>query len=266
MGFQELTGEQWAFIAPLLPPRAKTGRPQGPQGDPVCAGYRLPVVRYAPPIWRRSDRLAAVSGTSGKGSLAPDPASPSGLGVYAGEGEDGGGGGRFHAGGGEKRGEGVGVDGRKKRKGTKARVWVNEDGLPLRVAVGPGDEHDGRRLEEALEGLRVKKSGRGRARRRPKGVYADAAYDAKAIREGLRRRGIRAGIPKNPRRGKGTRGGKRAFRRRKAYRKARSSVERFFGWLKGGFRRLTVRHERRLSTFLAFVLLACFLIAWRILR
>jgi len=128
--------------------------------------------------------------------------------------------------------------------------------------VGPGDEHDRRRLEEALEGLRVKKSGRGRARRRPKVVYADAAYDAKAIREGLRRRGIRAGIPKNPRRGKGTRGGKRAFRRRKA----RSRVERFFGWRKGGFRRWTVRHEGRLATFLAFVLLAGFLFAWRILR
>jgi hypothetical protein len=132
--------------------------------------------------------------------------------------------------------------------------------------MGPGNAHDRRRLEEVLGGLRVKKSGRGRARRRPKGVYADAAYDAKAIREGLRRRGIRAGIPKNPRRGKGTRGGKRAFRRRKADRKARSSVERFFGWRKGGFRRLTVRPERRLSIFLAFVLLAGFLIAWRILR
>jgi hypothetical protein len=136
----------------------------------------------------------------------------------------------------------------------------------LSVVVGPGNEHDRRRLEEALGGLRVKKGGRGRARRRPKGVDADAADDAKAIREGLRRRGIRAGIPKNPRRGKGTRGGKRAFRRRKADRKARSRVERFFGWRKGGFRRRTVRHERRLSTFLAFVLLACFLIAWRILR
>jgi transposase len=109
-------------------------------------------------------------------------------------------------------------------------------------------------------------AGEAEARTRPKGVDADAAYDAKAIREGLRRRGIWAGIPKNPRRGKRTQGGKRAFRRRKADRKARSSVERFFGWLKGGFRRWTVRHERRLSTFLAFVLLAGFLIAWRILR
>jgi hypothetical protein len=165
-----------------------------------------------------------------------------------------------------KKGEGVGIDGHKKRKGTKVHVLVNEDGLPLSVVVGTGNEHDCRRLEEVLGGLRVKKSGRGRARTRPKGVYADAADDAKVIREGLRRRGIRAGIPKNPRRGKGTRGGKRAFRRRKADRKARSSVERFFGWRKGGFRRWTVRHERRLATFLAFVLLACFLIAWRILR
>jgi hypothetical protein len=28
MGVQELTDEPWAFIAPLLPPRAKTGRPR----------------------------------------------------------------------------------------------------------------------------------------------------------------------------------------------------------------------------------------------
>ncbi|MFZ8843577.1 transposase, partial [Thermoflexus sp.] len=56
------------------------------------------------------------------------------------------------------------------------------------------------------------------------------------------------------------------FQRRKADRRARSRVERFFGWRKGGFRRRTVRHERRLSTFLAFVLLAGCLIDRRILR
>jgi hypothetical protein len=127
--------------------------------------------------------------------------------------------------------------------------------------VGPGNEHDRRRFEEVLGGLRVKRNGRGRARRQPRVVDGDAAYDAKAIREGLRRRGIRADIPKNPRRGKRTQGGKRAFRRRKADRRARSRVERFFGWRKGGFRRWTVRHERRLATFQGFVFLICFLIA-----
>jgi transposase len=28
MGFRGLTDEQWAFIASLLPPKAKTGRPR----------------------------------------------------------------------------------------------------------------------------------------------------------------------------------------------------------------------------------------------
>jgi hypothetical protein len=38
---------------------------------------------------------------------------------------------------------------------------------------------------------------------------------------------------------------------------ARAAVERFFAWLKGGFRRLALRYERRLATFAALVHLAC---------
>jgi transposase len=36
-------------------------------------------------------------------------------------------------------------------------------------------------------------------------------------------------------------------------------VERFFAWLKGGFRRLALRYERLSSTFAALVYLASFL-------
>jgi transposase len=43
-------------------------------------------------------------------------------------------------------------------------------------------------------------------------------------------------------------------------------VERFFAWLKGGFRRLALRYERLLTIFAALVCLASFLIAWRLLR
>jgi hypothetical protein len=43
-------------------------------------------------------------------------------------------------------------------------------------------------------------------------------------------------------------------------------VERFFGWRKGGVPKADGSARERLSTFLAFVLLAGFLIAWRILR
>jgi hypothetical protein len=47
---------------------------------------------------------------------------------------------------------------------------------------------------------------------------------------------------------------------RATYRVARAAVERFFAWLKGGFRRLALRYERRLATFAALVHLACFMI------
>ncbi|WP_448595342.1 transposase [Thermoflexus hugenholtzii] len=75
----------------------------------------------------------------------------------------------------KKRGEGVGIDGHKRRKGTKGHVWVNPEGVPLSVAVGPGKEPDRCQLEEVLGGFRVKKGGRGRARRRPRVVEGEAA-------------------------------------------------------------------------------------------
>ena len=97
-------------------------------------------------------------------------------------------------------------------------------------------------------------------------VYGDGAYDSEAIRAALRRRGIRAGIRENPRGRKKARKGRPRRFDEKADPAIRSSVERFFAWLKGGFRRLSLRHERLLSTFQGFVYLACFLIAWRVLR
>jgi transposase len=44
------------------------------------------------------------------------------------------------------------------------------------------------------------------------------------------------------------------------------AAERFFAWLKGGFRRLALRYERLPSAFTTLVSLACFLIPWRLLR
>jgi len=47
---------------------------------------------------------------------------------------------------------------------------------------------------------------------------------------------------------------------------ARAAVERFFAWLKGGFRRLALRYERLLTIFAPRVYLACFPVAWGLLR
>lgn len=73
-------------------------RPQGPQRDLMPVGRSASLIRLLP------DRLAAASGTLGERGLAKDPSSPSGLGIYDGEGGGGGGGHGFHADGGEKRG------------------------------------------------------------------------------------------------------------------------------------------------------------------
>jgi hypothetical protein len=100
------------------------------------------------PAYILSDRLAAASGTSRGGSLGEDSSGSFGLGVYD-----------------EvryewrrwpwiprrwrrKKGEGVGIDGHKKRKGPKVNVLMNREGLPLSVAVGVENAHDRRMLEE----------------------------------------------------------------------------------------------------------------------
>ncbi len=160
----------------------------------------------------------------------------------------------------------MGIEGHKRRKGAKGHVVVNRRGLPLWVEWGPGNEHDSQKLKALLEGVRLRKRGRGRPRTRPRVVDGDGAYDSEAIRAALRRGGIRAGIRENLRGRKKARKGRPRCFDEKADPAIRRSVARFLAWRKGGFGRLSLRHERLLSTFQGFVYLACFLTAWRVLR
>jgi len=92
----------------------------------------------------------------------------------------------------------VGYDGYRRRRGSKVHVAVSEEGLPLSVVIGPGDEHDSKRFIGVLNAIRAKR-GIGRPKTRPEEVYADSAYDTREIRSYLKRRGIKANIPFNPR-------------------------------------------------------------------
>jgi hypothetical protein len=83
----------------------------------------------------------------------------------------------------------VGCDGFKNRKGSKIH---DPSSMPLYFTVGPGNEHDSRRLQELVDGL----SGR------PKELYADAAYDTEPIGRGLESMGVEPNIPVNPRNGR----------------------------------------------------------------
>jgi transposase len=119
--------------------------------------------------------------------------------------------------------------------------------MPLSIAIGPGNEHDSRRLQELVDGL----SGR------PRELYADAAYDTENIRRGLESMGIEPNIPVNPRNGRRPRPYNVEL-----YRRMRSAVERFFGWIKS-FRRIIIRYERLESTYKALVTIAPIIIHLR---
>jgi len=143
----------------------------------------------------------------------------------------------------------------------KLHATVSSNSLPISLAIGPGNEHDSVRFEQIIGNIRIKIC-RGRPRNKPGEVLADAAYDTEAIRIYLRRRGIKCSIPENSRNRKKPSRGRPTRFNEESYKK-RGAVERFFAWIKLGFRRITQRHERLDECFLGFVNLAAFLIIWR---
>jgi len=84
-------------------------------------------------------------------------------------------------------------------------------------------------------------------------MHADKAYDSKANRQALRKRGI---IPRIARRG---------IESSEKLGKHRWVVERTFAWF-NHFRRLTIRYERRLDIHMAFLELGSSLICWKYLE
>ena len=146
-----------------------------------------------------------------------------------------------------KGGEMIGYDGFKHRKGSKIHVCVDEGSMPLSIALGAGNEHDSKRFDELLDGLE----------KPPKELYADSAYDTEAIRGRLSSMNVEANIPVNPRNGR-----KPIQCDIETYRRMRSAVERFYGWLKS-FRRIIVRYERLAATCKALITIACITIHLR---
>ena len=91
-------------------------------------------------------------------------------------------------------------------------------------------------------------------------VYADKGYDARYIRDYLRCNGMgccipyrnnsKLVVPKNM---------------QNNYNRIRFVVERFFAWLKCGFRRTAIRYERNCENYLGLVYLASIMMYWRVL-
>lgn len=132
--------------------------------------------------------------------------------------------------------------------------------LPVSIDLGPGNEHESRRLIPLLKDIRIKSIRRPRSR--PKQVYADNKYHTPLVMMYLGSRGIAARIKERVNRKKKRRPGRPRLFDYGTYTKIRSSVERFFSWLKS-FRRIQIRYDRLASTYLGFVQLGCVMILMR---
>jgi len=114
---------------------------------------------------------------------------------------------------------------------------TDENGLPLRLAISPGEMHDIKAAGELLGDIGADQM-----------VLADRAYDADWLRQMVSAQGSWANIPP------------RANRRDPVcfsphLYKARNAVERFFNKIKF-FRRIATRYDKRGSNYLAMVKLA----------
>ena len=138
---------------------------------------------------------------------------------------------------------------------------TDANGLPVGAELASANRHEVKLAVPTLQTVRVPRRRGGRPRQRPEELVADKAYDSKRFRQWLRSKGIKPTIPpyerrarKRPRRGRPVNVGPGYAERWR--------VERTFAWL-GNFRRLLVRHERHLSTFRAFFVIAFVLVLFR---
>ena len=255
----DLTDAQWSLIRPLLPPRARRGRPRaddrrtingilwvlrtGARWADVPRCYGASSTGHArlqcwqrqgvwERLWRtllsRLDQRHALDWRRGHLDATFIPA--------------------------KKGGGAIGLT--RRGKGSKLMVVVDGQGVPLGLLVASAQRAEIKLAEPTLATIHVPQH-RGRPKTRPQELVADKGYDSQAFREWLRCRGIRPCIPH--RRGKRPRRGRKA--ELAGYRE-RWHVERSFAWIQT-FRRVLVRYERDAAIYLAFVTAAAILVCGR---
>jgi transposase len=136
------------------------------------------------------------------------------------------------------------------KPGSKIHALSDRGGLPISVGVSAANTHDSRALKPLVMAIPAIKSRRGPRRRKPGKLHADKAYDQPHLRHWVRNRGIgvriaRKGIESNDKLGK-----------------HRWVIERTIAWLTG-YRRLTIRYERKAEHFLAFLTLGAALTCFK---
>jgi IS5 family transposase len=145
-------------------------------------------------------------------------------------------------------GEGVARGG--KGKGILMHSLTEGSGMPLANRTTPANGDERAQVLPLLDAVKVRTGRGGRPRKRVKVLATDKGYEAKALRQALRRRGLRAQIPKRVWTTTKPRG--RPIKRDMP----RFQAERTFAWVQKKYRRLVVRWERLAACFDAFLAIA----------
>ena len=117
---------------------------------------------------------------------------------------------------------------------TKIHAVVDAEGRPIRIALTPGQVHDGTAAEELLTNLKPGAT-----------LLADKAYDSNAIRDQAQEQDVWANIPPKSNR-------KGSFVFSTFVYRYRNLVERYFNKLKQ-FRGIATRYDKNPDNFLAAI-------------
>jgi transposase len=147
------------------------------------------------------------------------------------------------------KGGGAGVAHGYEGKGVLIHLLVDAEGMPLSACSAPANEDERKHVGKLIETVAVKTGKAGRPRKNVRRLAADKGYDADALRNFLKKKGIQPQIPRKRNAGK-----KRGRPMRISA--PRFQVERTFSWLQRKFRHLAIRWERLPDCFDAFLSLA----------
>src|ERR671939_1398845 len=94
------------------------------------------------------------------------------------------------------KGGGAGIARGGKGKGMLIHSLTEGHGMPLANRTTPANGDERAQVLPLLDAVKIRTGKRGRPRKRLKAIATDKGYDAKALREKLQKRGLRAQFPK----------------------------------------------------------------------
>ena len=137
--------------------------------------------------------------------------------------------------------------------GTKRSVLTEGGGVPIGLAVEGANRNDFKMVRQTLESIPIERPEP--TAEKPQGMCLDKGYDYDEVRELLCEFGFTAHI-----RARGEEA--QAIKKEAGYKARRWVVERTHSWM-NRFRRILVRWDKKVSSYLAFLHLACAYITYR---